>query len=57
MIKNCFKIEKCRIIFYDDEKDCLFFYEEELRVDSDKKNGIGGDVFLSGEPLSISSCY
>ena len=33
------------MIFYDDEKDCLFFYDNESRVDSLKKNGIGGEVF------------
>ena len=36
--------EVCKIIFFDEKNDILFYYDDEDRKEVNKKNGIGGWV-------------
>lgn len=56
-IQKFMKSEICRLIFYDEKNDILFYFDNISKKEVGKNNGIGGYVFKTGEPLCISSCY
>ena len=44
-IKKFMNAELCRLIFFDEKKDILFYYYNQNKNEVGKNNGIGGYVF------------